>query len=223
MMSVNLPPGFCFSPTDEELLLHFLYPKTSLPCHPNIIPDLDLSLHDPWHLNGILSLYFISTSNNFFNHMHASMDPSTSLVSSDAWTCGKLLIYKFHLFFFSIKTTVHDPKWKQKIISIYICLVFIFTIYLGKALSSGNEQYFFSRAKENRSTENGYWKEIGLTEAIVSASEKVGLKKYLVFNLGEAPQGTETSWFMQEYHICSSSFSTASSGSTRGRRKSVSN
>ncbi|QCD84845.1 NAC domain-containing protein 104-like [Vigna unguiculata] len=139
--SVNLPPGFCFSPTDEELLLHFLYPKTSLPCHPNIIPDLDLSLHHPWQLNG-------------------------------------------------------------------------------KALSSGNQHYFFTRVKENRSTENGYWKEIGVTEAIVSASEKVGFKKYLVFNHGEAPQATATSWFMQEYHICSSSFSTASCGSTRGRRKS---
>ncbi|KAK7369507.1 hypothetical protein VNO80_11546 [Phaseolus coccineus] len=135
---LNLPPGFSFSPTDEQLLLHFLYPKTSLPSHPSIIPDLDLSLHDPWQLNG-------------------------------------------------------------------------------KALSSGNQHYFFSRAKENRSTENGYWKEIGVTEAVVSASEKVGMKKYLVFNLGEAPQGTETSWVMQEFHICSSSFSTAS---TRGRRKS---
>ncbi|ESW31845.1 hypothetical protein PHAVU_002G273100 [Phaseolus vulgaris] len=136
--TLNLPPGFSFSPTDEQLLLHFLYPKTSLPSHPTIIPDLDLSLHDPWHLNG-------------------------------------------------------------------------------KALSSGNQHYFFSRAKENRSTENGYWKEIGVTEAVVSASEKVGMKKYLVFNLGEAPQGTETSWVMQEFHICSSSFTTAS---TRGRRKS---
>ncbi|KAK7399371.1 hypothetical protein VNO78_10553 [Psophocarpus tetragonolobus] len=131
--SVNLPPGFRFSPTDEELVLHFLYSKASLPCHPNIIPDLDLSLLDPWELNG-------------------------------------------------------------------------------KALSSGNQHYFFTKAKENRSTENGFWKEIGVIEPIVSASEKVGIKKYLVFNLGEAPQGTETSWVMQEYHI-------AYSENTRGRRK----
>ncbi|XP_020215877.1 NAC domain-containing protein 104 [Cajanus cajan] len=138
--SVNLPPGFCFSPTDEELVLHFLRSKASLPCHPNIIPELDLSHLDPWKLNG-------------------------------------------------------------------------------KALSSGNQHYFFTKVKENRSTENGYWKEIGVTEPIVSASEKVGFKKYLVFNHGEAPQGTETSWVMQEYHICSSGFTTASCGSTRGRRK----
>ncbi|KAL2342910.1 hypothetical protein Fmac_004195 [Flemingia macrophylla] len=137
---VNLPPGFCFSPTDEELILHFLHSKAYLPCHPNIIPDLDLSHLDPWELNG-------------------------------------------------------------------------------KALSSGNQHYFFTKMKENRSTENGYWKEIGVKEPIVSASEKVGFKKYLVFNLGEAPQGIETNWVMQEYHICSSGFSTASCGSTRGRRK----
>lgn len=71
--SVNLPPGFCFSPTDEELLLHFLHPKTSLPYHPNIIPELDLSLHDPWHLNGIslTSLVFnFSTCNLLIICMH---------------------------------------------------------------------------------------------------------------------------------------------------------
>lgn len=51
---VNLPPGFVFSPTDEELVLHFLYPKAFLlPCHPNIIPELDLSLCHPFQLNGM--------------------------------------------------------------------------------------------------------------------------------------------------------------------------
>lgn len=55
--SVDLPPGFYFSPTDEELILHFLYSKASLPSHPNIIPDFDSSdLHlDPWQLNGMYS------------------------------------------------------------------------------------------------------------------------------------------------------------------------
>ncbi|KAF7834140.1 NAC domain-containing protein 104-like [Senna tora] len=140
--SVNLPPGFLFSPTDEELVLHFLYSKvTLLTCHPNIIPDLDLSVSDPWELNG-------------------------------------------------------------------------------KALSSGNQYYFFTKVNEDRATESGYWKEIGVTETIVSdADKKVGIKKYLVFNIGEAPQGTETSWMMQEYYLCSSGFNTAPYRSTRGRRK----
>ncbi|KAG9129364.1 hypothetical protein Leryth_016650 [Lithospermum erythrorhizon] len=50
---VNLPPGFRFYPTDEELVVHFLHRKaTLLPCHPDIIPDLQLYPYDPWDLDG---------------------------------------------------------------------------------------------------------------------------------------------------------------------------
>ncbi|MED6145632.1 hypothetical protein PIB30_027068 [Stylosanthes scabra] len=145
----QLPPGFLFSPTDEELVLHFLYSKEAslLPCHPNIIPDLDLSLSDPFQLNG-------------------------------------------------------------------------------KALSSGNQYYFFSKVKEKRETENGYWKEIGESEeAIMSSSaaavEKkvVGTKKKLVFHIGEAPHGIETTWLMQEYRISPSSSTDIFAISNRVRRK----
>ncbi|KAM7482254.1 hypothetical protein LguiB_006837 [Lonicera macranthoides] len=51
--NVNLPPGFRFYPTDEELVVHFLQRKASLlPCHPDVIPDLDLYPYDPWDLHG---------------------------------------------------------------------------------------------------------------------------------------------------------------------------
>ncbi|QCD76523.1 NAC domain-containing protein 104-like [Vigna unguiculata] len=51
--SVNLPPGFRFYPTDEELVVHFLHRKASLlPCHPDVIPDLELYQYDPWQLHG---------------------------------------------------------------------------------------------------------------------------------------------------------------------------
>ncbi|OIW13623.1 hypothetical protein TanjilG_07965 [Lupinus angustifolius] len=51
--NVNLPPGFRFCPTDEELVVHFLHRKASLlPCHPHVIPDLHLSPYDPWELHG---------------------------------------------------------------------------------------------------------------------------------------------------------------------------
>ncbi|MED6110405.1 hypothetical protein PIB30_042573 [Stylosanthes scabra] len=143
----QLPPGFLFSPTDEELVLHFLYSKASLlPCHPNIIPDLDLDLSDPFQLNG-------------------------------------------------------------------------------KALSSGNQYYFFSKVKEKKETENGYWKEIGESEAIMSSSseneKKVGTKKKMVFHIGEAPHGIQTTWLMQEYHISPSSSNNNHiiATSIRGRRK----
>jgi len=99
----------------------------------------------------------------------------------------------------------------------------ICVIFTGKALLSGNQYYFFTKVNENRTTENGYWKDTGVTEPILSTFDKeVGMKKYLVFHIGEAPQGTETSWVMQEYHICSSEFDTASYRSVRRRRKHVS-
>ncbi|KAG5548578.1 hypothetical protein RHGRI_014062 [Rhododendron griersonianum] len=51
--NVNLPPGFRFYPTDEELVVHFLHRKaTLLPFHPDVIPDLDLYPYDPWELDG---------------------------------------------------------------------------------------------------------------------------------------------------------------------------
>lgn len=54
---INLPPGFHFCPTDEELVLHFLYRKALLlPSHPTI-PHLNLHLHDPWEFNGIVAVH----------------------------------------------------------------------------------------------------------------------------------------------------------------------
>ncbi|KAK4777640.1 hypothetical protein SAY87_017827 [Trapa incisa] len=51
--NVDLPPGFRFQPTDEELVVHFLHRKASLlPCHPDVIPDLHLVPYDPWELQG---------------------------------------------------------------------------------------------------------------------------------------------------------------------------
>ncbi|XP_031257318.1 NAC domain-containing protein 104-like [Pistacia vera] len=131
--SVNLPPGFRFLPTDEELVLHFLYRKASLlPCHPNIIPVLDPYFHDPWQLNG-------------------------------------------------------------------------------KALCSGNQWYFFSQMMENRVSENGYWKDLDFEQPIfTSASKQIGVKKHFLFFIGKAPSGVETSWVLQEYHLCDFGFNSSS-------------
>nr|WLK83183.1 NAC protein 9 [Casuarina equisetifolia] len=113
---VKLPPGFQFRPTEEELVLHFLFRKASLlPCHPDLIPDLDL--------------------------------------------------------------------WK--------------------ALSSGSLLYFFHKLTENLVTKSGYWKELHADEPVFArAGKKVGIKKHLLFYIGEAPVGSETSWIMQEYRLC---------------------
>ncbi|OWM63576.1 NAC domain-containing protein 104 [Punica granatum] len=141
--NVNLPPGFRFYPTDEELVVHFLHRKAALlPCHPDVIPDLDLYPYDPWELEG-------------------------------------------------------------------------------KALAEGNKWYYFSRRTQDRVTDNGYWKPLGVDEPIVtSANERVGMKKYFVFYVGEAPGGMKTNWIMHEYRLFSGGGpSTSSGGRSSSKRK----
>nr|AXU39989.1 NAC protein [Lilium pumilum] len=50
-LSLKLPPGFRFHPTDEELILHYLCNRTaSTPCPVSIIAQLDIYKFDPWDL-----------------------------------------------------------------------------------------------------------------------------------------------------------------------------
>ncbi|KAL0909866.1 hypothetical protein M5K25_020773 [Dendrobium thyrsiflorum] len=132
----NLPPGFRFFPSDEELLHHFLRQKASmLPCHPDIIPTLDLLHFDPWDLH---------------------------------------------------------------------C----------KALKGGKYWYFFSHRTENRATPNGYWKQVGVDEFV----KDVGMKKTLIFYVGDASGGMKTNWIMHEYCLLDSEAS--SSSRSNGRKPS---
>ena len=49
----QLPPGFRFHPTDEELVVHYLKKKAaSAPLPVAIIADIDLYKFDPWELPG---------------------------------------------------------------------------------------------------------------------------------------------------------------------------
>ncbi|XP_074562147.1 NAC domain-containing protein 67-like [Curcuma longa] len=53
---LQLPPGFRFHPTDEELVQHYLWRKIaghSIPAP--IIAEVDLYKHDPWDLPGLAS------------------------------------------------------------------------------------------------------------------------------------------------------------------------
>ncbi|KAH6791382.1 hypothetical protein C2S51_006388 [Perilla frutescens var. frutescens] len=115
-----LPPGFEFDPTDEELLVNYLYRRAvNLPCYPNIIPHLDIYAAEPWDL--------------------------------------------------------HE-----------------------KAFWSKKEWYFFSGMKQNRATRKGFWKEVGLSDAIFTSNgDEVGTKNYLVFWC----DGVQTNWIMEEYHL----------------------
>uniref|UniRef100_A0A9I9D2B8 NAC domain-containing protein n=1 Tax=Cucumis melo TaxID=3656 RepID=A0A9I9D2B8_CUCME len=47
----ELPPGFRFHPTDEELIMFYLRNQaTSKPCPVSIIPEVDIYKFDPWDL-----------------------------------------------------------------------------------------------------------------------------------------------------------------------------
>ncbi|CAL5355042.1 unnamed protein product [Camellia sinensis] len=49
--SSNLPPGFRFHPTDEELIIYYLRNQAmSRPCPVSIIPEVDIYKFDPWEL-----------------------------------------------------------------------------------------------------------------------------------------------------------------------------
>ncbi|KAK7410599.1 hypothetical protein VNO78_01522 [Psophocarpus tetragonolobus] len=53
---LQLPPGFRFHPTDEELVMHYLCRKcTSQPIAVPIIAEIDLYKYDPWDLPGLAS------------------------------------------------------------------------------------------------------------------------------------------------------------------------
>ncbi|KAL7603222.1 hypothetical protein Lser_V15G17593 [Lactuca serriola] len=56
---------------------------------------------------------------------------------------------------------------------------------------------------QNRITTNGYCKAWDCDEQIISSSssKRVGVKKYYVFHIGEAPDGVKTNWIMQEFRL----------------------
>jgi hypothetical protein len=56
----ELPPGFRFHPTDEELIVYYLCNQaTSQPCPASIIPEVDIYKFDPWELPGIIIYIYI--------------------------------------------------------------------------------------------------------------------------------------------------------------------
>jgi hypothetical protein len=60
---LQLPPGFRFHPTDEELVMHYLCRRcASLPIAVPIIAEIDLYKFDPWQLPSTSSIDLLAVS-----------------------------------------------------------------------------------------------------------------------------------------------------------------
>ncbi|GMI85316.1 NAC domain containing protein 2, NAC-REGULATED SEED MORPHOLOGY 1 [Hibiscus trionum] len=129
----NLPPGFRFHPTDEELLVHYLKKKAgSDPLPVAIIAEVDLYKFDPWEL------------------------PAKAMFGEREW------------YFFSPR----DRKYPNG-------------------------------TRPNRAATSGYWKATGTDKPVLNSggTQKVGVKKALVFYGGKPPKGIKTNWIMHEYRL----------------------
>ncbi|KAJ0715598.1 putative transcription factor NAM family [Helianthus annuus] len=132
---LNLPPGFRFYPTDEELMVQYLFRKVAGADSPLlIIGEVELYKFDPWEL------------------------PSKAMFGEKEW------------YFFSPR----DRKYPNG-------------------------------TRPNRVAGSGYWKATGTDKVIMSGTQKLGIKKALVFYVGKAPKGSKTNWIMHEYRLSESS------------------
>ncbi|KAG6771904.1 hypothetical protein POTOM_023299 [Populus tomentosa] len=65
---IQLPPGFRFHPSDEELIVHYLKNRvSSSPLPASIIAEIDLYKYNPWELP---SLYILRFYWLYFSYMH---------------------------------------------------------------------------------------------------------------------------------------------------------
>lgn len=139
----QLPPGFRFHPTDEELVVHYLKKKAaSVPLPVSIIAEVDLYKFDPWEL------------------------PAKASFGEQEW------------YFFSPR----DRKYPNG-------------------------------ARPNRAATSGYWKATGTDKPVLTTNssggtQKVGVKKALVFYGGKPPKGIKTNWIMHEYRLADNNKST---------------
>ncbi|XP_039025700.1 LOW QUALITY PROTEIN: NAC transcription factor 56-like [Hibiscus syriacus] len=147
----NLPPGFRFHPTDEELVVHYLKKKaSSAPLPVSIIAEVDLYKFDPWEL------------------------PAKATFGEQEW------------YFFSTR----DRKYPNG-------------------------------ARPNRAATSGYWKVTGTDKPVLTSggTQKVGVKKALVFYGGKPPKGIKTNWIMHEYRLADNKINNKPPGCDLGNKK----
>lgn len=98
-----------------------------------------------------------------------------------------------------------------------------------KATFGEQEWYFFSPrdrkypngARPNRAATSGYWKATGTDKPVLTSggTQKVGVKKALVFYGGKPPKGIKTNWIMHEYRLADNKTNSKPPGCDIGSKK----
>ena len=71
---IDLPPGFRFHPTDEELISHYLRPKVLNTLFSAVaIGEVDLNKVEPWDLPCKLESYFLFNGFSYFIYFYLSV------------------------------------------------------------------------------------------------------------------------------------------------------
>nr|KAJ0209280.1 hypothetical protein LSAT_V11C400191070 [Lactuca sativa] len=122
-----------------------------------------------------------SSSTSFYAiPYHPGIIPDLDLYPYDPWDLDGTYFQFLSFFNISIEINNVKPWWKGKSGIITSC-----------------------KRTQNRITTNGYCKAWDCDEQIISSSssKRVGVKKYYVFHIGEAPDGVKTNWIMQEFRL----------------------
>ncbi|KAL9431824.1 hypothetical protein AB3S75_026929 [Citrus x aurantiifolia] len=117
-----------------------------------------------------------------------------------------LKVIKLNDVFFSILFIFYLKFCIKKIYAPFLFFLLLGLGVAAKALFGDYEWYFFcpEASEPNRVFRVGYWEDAGSgTDKIITTAGRkvVGIKKALVFHLGNAPNGTKTNWIMHEYRL----------------------
>ncbi|MCD7447439.1 hypothetical protein HAX54_029114, partial [Datura stramonium] len=98
---------------------------------------------------------------------------------------------------------------RAKIRRIVVLFCFTFAEKCKIGSTPQNDWYFFSHkdkkyptgTRTNRATTAGFWKATGRDKVIYCNSQRIGMRKTLVFYKGRAPHGQKSDWIMHEYRL----------------------
>ncbi|KAF3796737.1 NAC domain-containing protein 72 [Nymphaea thermarum] len=226
-----LPRGFRFHPSDEELLLQYLLPKTLGMAFSHNATGTDKTITSGGRKVGVKKslLFYIGkppngSKTNWIMHEYKVLPegesgsfPKNKGPTGMEGTGDEMYLppgFRFHPT--DEELLVHYLLPKTSGFTFYSEVIADVHLYRhdpwdlpGKAFFGDNEWYFFSPrdrkfpngSRPNRAAGSGFWKATGTDKTIVADGRKVGIKKAFVFYVGKPFSGSKTNWIMHEYQL----------------------